>query len=370
MAGDKRSRLKRWLGLGLAVLLLTVGQTAAAADAQRDERSPKLEVHFLDVGQGDATLIMTEGHSMLIDAGNNSKGTAVWSYLKNQGIENLDYVIGTHPDADHAGGLDVILYKFDCGRVLLPDLRKDTKTWEDVENTIKAKNYQAQAPRPGDSYQLGDAKFTVLAPQDKAYEGSNDYSIALRLDYGSNRFLFVGDAEEESENEMLEREEFLSADVYKVSHHGSRTGTSEEFLKAVSPEYAVISCGEDNAYGHPHAEVLNLLRSKGIKVFRTDEQGTIVATSDGEKITWNMSPDSSWKAGEAEGSQAREQARGRGKGKDAGDVYILNTNSMKVHKPSCASAKKIAGRNRKESDDSLSQLKKQGYTPCANCMKK
>lgn len=339
--------------------------------AGTEGNSNLLEVHYMDVGQGDATLIKSGGHAMLIDAGNNSKGTAVQNYLQKQGVKKLDYVIGTHPDADHIGGLDVIIYKFDCTNVLLPDFSKDTKTYEEVADTLKAKNYKAVHPKVGDTFRLGDASFTVTAPADRKFSSANDYSIAVRLEHGDNHFLFVGDAEAESEEEMLKTNQKLSSDVYKVSHHGSRTGTTEEFLKAVNPRYAVISCGEDNAYGHPHAEVMNRLRKEGIKVFRTDEQGTIVAVSDGKKITWNMSPDESWKAGEAKGtrSDAEPAVDTHTEEKNKGP-YILNTNTKKIHLSSCSSVKRMKDKNKKKTKKTLKQLENEGYTPCQSCIDK
>ena len=353
---ERRNRKRRIIAAFLSLFILVSGWMcgpmavgAAGTDVGR------LEVHYMDIGQGDATLIKTGGHAMLIDAGNNSKGTAVQNYLKKQGVEKLDYVIGTHPDADHIGGLDVVIYKFDCGKVLLPKYKKDTKTYEDVENSLKSKSYKAVNPSVGDKFQLGDASFTVIAPADRKFDNANDYSIAIRLEYGKNSFLFVGDAEEESEEEMLKSSQILDADVYKVSHHGSKTGTSEDFLKMVNPAYAVISCGEDNSYGHPHAEVMNLLRKDGVKVFRTDEQGTIVAVSDGEKITWNMSSDESWKAGEPKGSRLE---------------YILNTKTKKIHKPSCSSVDKMTEKNKQETAESLEKLEKKGYEPCKKCFGK
>lgn len=258
-----------------------------------------LEVHFLDVGQGDATLIRQGEHAMLIDGGDNSKGTAVQAYLQAQGIEHLDYVIGTHPDADHVGGLDVVLYKFSWDQVIMPDVEKDTKTFQEVLKVIQDKNQKITRPNVGDTYTLGTAEFTVIAPVEEDYGDSwNDYSVGIRLTFGENQFVFTGDAEEDSEGDMLEIGMDLSADVFKAAHHGSNTANTPEFLEEVSPEYVVISCGEDNRYGHPRAEVLNNLRSMGIKVFRTDEQGTVVAVSDGNTITWNCSPSESWKAGE------------------------------------------------------------------------
>ena len=256
-------------------------KAAKAPDTSKPEGT--LEVHYIDVGQGDATLIKCGSHAMLIDGGNNDKGTTVQLYLKKQGVESLDYVIGTHPDADHIGGLDVIVYKYNCEKVIMPDYEKDTKTYQELVDVIHDKNMKITYPVVGEQYALGEAKFTIIAPNSNSYGGNaNDYSVAILLEYGKNRFLFTGDAEEASETEMLSNGIELSADVYKVAHHGSRSASTQEFLNAVRPKYAVISCGEGNSYGHPHAEVLNRLRSMGVEVFRTDEQGSIIASSDGE----------------------------------------------------------------------------------------
>ena len=268
-----------------------------AENTKVENSETELNVHFLDVGQGDAVLISCDDAYMLIDAGDNDKGTLVQNYLNKQGVEHLDYIIGTHPDADHIGGMDVILYKFDCGTVMMPEVTNDTATYRDVIDTMKEKGYQNTAPVVGDSYSLGSAQFTILGPTD-TYEDTNNNSIVLLLTHGDNKFLCVGDAEEKAEEDILAEGVSVKADVLKVGHHGSRTASSEAFLQAVEPTYAVISCGQDNSYGHPHAETLNTLRSMGVKVFRTDEQGTVTATSDGHEISWNCAPSTTWKAGE------------------------------------------------------------------------
>ena len=300
----------KWLKFGLVLIVLTIflalGEklpkkmteafSEQAEDAFRDGSG--LEIHYLDVGQGDSTLILCDGHAMLIDAGDNDRGTAVQSYLESQGVTTLDYVIGTHPDADHIGGLDVVLYKFDCRTVIMPDFEKDTRTYDDVVQTMKQKRYKNTLPEVGTVYELGSAVFTIVAPNGEYGDSANDYSVGILLQHGENRFLFTGDAEEAAETDMLENGIDLKVDVFKAAHHGSWTANTEEFLQAVDSDYAVISCGQDNSYGHPHAEVMNRLRAMGISVFRTDEQGTIVAYSDGTQITFNMSPDESWKAGE------------------------------------------------------------------------
>lgn len=233
---------------------------------------------------------------MLIDARENNYGWEVVDYLDYLGVESLDYAIGTHPDSDHIGGLDTVLENIPCDMVFMPDMEKDTKTYESVIEALADQGKESIAPEPGDVYTLGTAQFTVLAPIGK-YESGNENSIAIRLVHGGNSFLFTGDAESESESDMLTSGRLLASDVYKVAHHGSSSANSELFLLAVNPEYAVISCGVDNEYGHPHSEVLNRLRAMGTKVFRTDEQGTVVAVSDGSGITFNMSPSTTWQSG-------------------------------------------------------------------------
>lgn len=305
----KRNRLRPLLLLVLTLILggfYSTQEDLPGRAAREVSDESILEVHYIDVGQGDATLILSDGHAMLIDAGDNHKGTAVQDYLNYVGVESLDYVIGTHPDSDHIGGLDVVLYKFDCQTVILPDFKKDTRTYDDVIQTMKQKNYKITYPKVGDQYALGESVFTIVAPNGTYGSNGNNYSVGILLEHGANRFLFTGDAEEKSEQDMLENGIDLRADVLKAAHHGSDTANTEEFLDAVKPEYVVISCGEGNTYGHPHAETLNNLRARGIKVFRTDEQGTIVATSDGKTITFNAAPSESWKAGERRKSDREE----------------------------------------------------------------
>ena len=327
MAGRRRrSRKSRGRKLFLAVLALclaavyplqeqladdggNLGETgnaaaesvsAAASGVFRDGST--LEVHYLDVGQGDATLIVCGDSAMLIDAGNNSWGDDVRDYLEYQGVEDLDYVIGTHPDADHIGGLDVVMEAFDCGTVMMPDYEKETQTYEEVMDVMDQKGLELTLPRVGAVYELGEAAFTIVAPCGEYGDNANDYSVGILLEHGENRFLFTGDAEEDAEADMLNNGIDLSADVFKAAHHGSRTANTEAFLERVDPDYVVISCGEGNSYGHPHAEVLNRLRKMGIQVFRTDEEGTITAVSDGSTITFNVPPSETWKAGEPAGS--------------------------------------------------------------------
>lgn len=362
----------------------TVEITFSGEDGNMTRSSGKadstLEIHFLDVGQGDSTLITCDGHAMLIDAGKNDQGTEIQSYLESKEITGFDYVIGTHPDSDHIGGLDVILYKFGADQVFMPDYAKDTKTYDDVVQVIKNKRLKRSQPEVGATYELGDAEFTIVAPNDTYGSQANDYSIGLILTHGENKFLFTGDAEGDSEADMLNNGISLKADVYKAAHHGSKTASTEEFMEAVDPEYAVISAGEGNSYGHPHAEVLNRLRAMGVKVFRTDEQGTIVLKSDGETITWNASPSESWKAGEpGSSSQATEEDEGTGKSTSGKSIsgkgsagkkttYYINTNTGKFHKADCRYAPDPDADHCTTSTQSKSALKKKGYSPCSYCI--
>lgn len=267
-----------------------------AADPDGYSQEP-LEVHYVDVGQGSATLIKSGDHAMLIDAGDSDQGTKIQLYLTKQGVENLDYLVLTHPDADHIGGAPVIITKFGIGQLFLSNYEKDNKTTQKVRDVMQYKGLTASDCQVGDTYTLGNASFTILAPV-KEYADSNNASIALMVQNGNNRFLFTGDCEAEAEADLIASGADLSADVYLAGHHGSDTASSQAFMDAVSPTYAVISCGEGNSYGHPHAEVLNRFRSMGIQVFRTDEQGSVVAESDGTGITWNCAPSESWRAGE------------------------------------------------------------------------
>lgn len=368
-------------GVGRQEVVSSPADTASPPSdtAALPDGSDPLRVYFLDVGQGDCTILTQGDSAMLIDAGDNDKGTAVQSYLEYLGIEELDYAVLTHPDADHIGGADVVLYKFDCDTILMPDAQTDTRTYDDVIQAMNAKGESAVHPAPGDVYEFGDACFTILAPVDD-YDDNNNNSIVLRLDHGDNSFLFTGDAENQAEEDILSTQADVDADVLKVGHHGSSTSTSDAFLAAVSPDYAVISCGEDNKYGHPHAETLNRLRENGITVYRTDEQGTIVAESNGQDITWSSAPSDSWQSGEPSGS-GQAVSDGASSGSQAssgdsdtaappaqtGDVYILNTNTMKFHKPDCSSAGDISEQNRETSGKSREELIAEGYDPCGRC---
>lgn len=251
----------------------------------KDPKAEKnLEVHFIDVGQGDSILIKQDKNNMLIDAGDNKYEKPVVAYLKNIGVTELNYVIGTHPHADHIGGLDAVINSFDIGKVIMPKVTHTSKTYEDVLLAVESKNLKITPPVVGDTYKLGDAIFTIIAPNSEKYSDLNNYSIVIKMKYGENILLFTGDAETLSEKEILENGQSIKADILKIGHHGSYTATSIEFLDRVDPDYAVIQVGKDNKYGHPHIEIIERLEDKKIVIYRNDINGNIIAICDGKNI--------------------------------------------------------------------------------------
>ena len=247
-----------------------------------------LVVDFIDVGQGDSILIRQGSHAMLIDGGTSESKQNLLGFLESENVSSFDYIIGTHPHEDHIGSLDDVVNSYDFDTILFPKVTTTTKTFENLVLAVKGKNKKFVEPEINKEYTLGDAKFTILAPNSKEYDSLNNYSIVIKLTYGKNSFIFTGDAESLSESEILKNNVDLKADVLKIGHHGSSTSTSAKFLNAVSPKYAVISVGKDNSYNHPTKTTMNRLKKLGIPVYRTDEQGTIECVSNGETISFNV----------------------------------------------------------------------------------
>lgn len=341
------------------------GTDSSQTDFSREDGY--LRVHFIDVGQGDSILIQAGEQAMLVDAGTNESGSIVTGYLRSLNIAKLDYLIGTHPHEDHIGGLDDVIRSFEIGTVIMPDVSHTTQTYEDVLDALLEKNLTVTVPHPGDVYSIGDASFTILSPTEEVAEQAaesgdlNNLSVGIRLVYGSNAFVLCGDAESASEEAMVESGLPLKADVLKAGHHGSSTSTSSVFLAAVDPDYAVISCGKDNSYGHPHQETLDRLEEAGVSVFRTDEQGTIVAVSDGSGITWSSVPDT-------EGGSVQEQDDpSDASSEQAAADYVLNRNTMKFHTPDCSSVSQMKDENRIYFEGTREEVIAMGYSPCGQC---
>jgi competence protein ComEC len=243
-----------------------------------------LTVHFLDVGQADSIFIeLPNKETMLIDAGNNADDKFVVNYIETLNYSKINYVVGTHPHEDHIGGLDTVIDTFEIQNVYMPKIEHDTKTFESVLLAIKNKDLKIKTAKAGvNIIDSGDLKIDIIAPANNDYKELNNYSAVVKITYKNNSFLFMGDAEKISEDEITSD---VSADVIKIGHHGSNTSTSEEFLKRVSPTYAVISVGEGNDYNHPDEEIIDLLNKSNINVFKTNISGTIIIKSDGNSIS-------------------------------------------------------------------------------------
>ena len=274
--------MKKISAMAAVILLVFFVLLPTGADTSR------LEVHFLDVGQGDCGIVLCDGESMVIDGGPRGASQYVYSYVHDTlRLSHIDYIVSTHPHLDHVGGLASVLNAAPVDLILTPLTEWNSKAFNSMLKYAELQGTPLVVPREGDTLQLGSAVITILHCWPEAVQQSrtNDSSIVLRIDFGSTSFLFTGDAEDWSEYMMIDSRVNLKADVLKVSHHGSGTASTEEFLKAVQPEYAVISVGKNNEYGHPHRNVLDRLSSIGASVLRTDELGTIIIESDGENIT-------------------------------------------------------------------------------------
>lgn len=237
-------------------------------------------VKFFDVGQADSILVQSAGVNMLIDAGTNNMGNTVVQNLKDLGITKIDYLVGTHPHEDHIGGMDDVINNFEIGTIYMPKVQTNTKTFEDVLDAISNKGLTITTPEVGYVFEVGNTKCEVMCAGTGTTEENSNLnlsSIVIRMVYGEESFLFMGDAEEKNESSR----QWPRTTVLKVGHHGSDTSSSESFLNQVKPEISVISVGINNTYGHPKKTTLDKLNALETSIYRTDQNGTITITCDG-----------------------------------------------------------------------------------------
>lgn len=383
------------------------GMARDPSSASTDEG---LSVWFLDVGQGDAAFLSCGGSTMLIDGGTSKYSDFIYSWLKQHQISDLTYIVSSHPDEDHIGGLSGALHAAHAEHALSPVAEDSSTGFQNFRRFLAEQGTEIEVPEAGSTFSFGDAEVEVLGPVDRTAPETNNLSLVLRIAYGNTSFLFTGDMEDREEADLLAGTSELRSTVLKVSHHGSANGTTYSFLYAVDPEYAVLSVGKDNPYGHPSEKVMDLLSSAGICIYRTDEMGTIHAESDGMKVTFHTEKDAvsgeengsadtfgeTASAGEAEnsggsdsgdeagyavsetaGAAGLEAAGSAGpeaagtKGLTAGSAedcdYVLNVNSHKFHRPECRSVANMKEKNKRFVKGSRDAVIADGYEPCKIC---
>ena len=320
---------------------------------QKDTRNvDEIQVYFIDVGQGDSSLVVHGDDAVLIDGGLPSQSNKIYAFLKDKNIKHLKYVVASHMHNDHTGGLSGALESGICESVLVPDTNDENGFLQQVEE----KNIPVVVTKENDVYTLDDITFQILGPTDLVADNENNNSLVVRMEYHNVSFLFTGDAEQEEEQLLMYNHyDALDVDVLKASHHGSSNAASSAWMQAVSPKYTVISCGKDNVYGHPHDEALRLIKQSGSVLYRTDLQGTITCTTDGENIQFSTEKNSETSVWNARENIVAEK------------YYILDIASKKFHRPDCSNAEDIASYNRETSDKDRDTLLQEGYSPCGKC---
>ena len=351
----RKNRGSSWV-LPFLVIMFTLALAYTLYSQQERSARPVAEgggfqVHFIDVGQADAALVICDGHYMLIDGGNAEDSDLIYAYLERHGARHIDYMVATHAHEDHIGGLSGALNYAAVDAAFCPVRSYSSKVFQNMVKYLGEQGKSLTVPEPGEKFALGSAQVEILGPV-KEYDDANDTSIVLRVDYGKTSFLFTGDMESGAERDLLDSGADVRATVLKAGHHGSDTSTSYQFLREVMPQYAVISVGEGNKYGHPSDEVLSRFRDAGTEVYRTDMQGHIIAESDGNTVAFTT---------EKEAGAATNPTVNVGP-----QVYVGNAGSKKFHLPDCASAKDIQADKRVEFE-SRAQAVAEGYEPCGRC---
>lgn len=315
MSNDKSGRNKLVKGLITIIIIIVAtllginidnifpdettqgGGTETTIGGQTNDQDKEIEgelmVHMIDVGQADGFLLVQNGETALIDCGTRTTGKDVVEYLKKLGITKLDYVIGTHPHDDHMGGMYDVITNFEVGKIIIPEVEagKVTTNWYiKLMQEIKDKKHKVEYPEVGKIYSLGEATMKIIAAMEDPGNNLNNYSIVFKVSFGEMDIIMTGDAETEVEAEILKSGEAIEAEILKMGHHGSDTSTSNEFLEAVNPDYALISSKVGNKYEHPIKSTMDKLKKSKITVYRTDENGTVVATITANEVKFNCKP--------------------------------------------------------------------------------
>lgn len=342
--------MKRFLFLILLLSLLLTGCVMPSETAPATDVTKTMSVHYLDVGQADCALLESDGQFVLIDGGNVADGEKVVDYLIAAGVKELAAVFCSHAHEDHVGGLSSILEAFPTKAVYSPTRTYGSACFDKFMYYADQQRLTVQIPTAGDTLSFGSASITVLGPL-KSYAETNDTSLVLMVRFGDTKFLFTGDMERTAEADLLDAGTDVNADVLKVGHHGSNTSTSYRFLYMVNPDYAVISVGTDNDYGHPHEEPLSRLEDAEVTLYRTDLLGTILAVTDGKKVTFSCD------RGEPDVPATTPSQSIQ---------YIGNKSSKVYHHPDCNS---LPAEKNRVFFDSIAEAEAEGYHPCSRCLK-
>ncbi len=353
-----------------AVQTETVQEENGSPEDQGGDSQGELSVTYLDVGQGNAVLVRQGDQTMLIDGGPRESSSFVVSYLKQQGIQKLDYMLISHFDEDHLAGAIGALYNFPVGTLITPDYETDSSIYDSYKEAVEEKGYEPVHPSLKDTFSLGSGSFRIISPVSYGHEDENQDSVGIILEKGSDCFFIGGDIGLEGEKEILEAGVDIQADVMLMNHHGSHV--SREFFQAVNPSWAVISCGEGNSYGHPRQDTVELIQEFQVPLFRTDRQGAITAVSQGQGITFDQEPCNDYTPGDRtqEKEDTLEETRTALSNSTREDCdYILNIHTKKIHRPDCSSVKAMDKDNMAFYKGDEDSLLSQGYTLCGNCMK-
>ena len=342
-----------------------VTETEAPKDTT-DYSEHSFAVHYIDVGQGDAALVLCDDKTMLIDGGKPHASSIIYTYLKNLNIDYLDYIVASHADDDHIGGLSAPLAKMKVGNVLAPETEADTRSYESLKNKTAEQGLTIAHPKPGESLDFGSSTIEFYGPITESESDRNNGSIVMKIIYGDTSFLFTGDAEREEEQEILSAGYDLSATVLKVGHHGSKNSTTYPFLREIMPKYAVISVG-DNNYGHPTEDTLSRLRDADVKVYRTDMQGDIVATSDGKTVTVTTKKNNNAQTNPTENEKSTSVQSAENAANQEICEYIGNANTKKFHYPDCGVVSQMKEKNKVYLNCTRDEAIKDGYTSCGRC---
>lgn len=365
--------LKKKILSFILMLTLVLGSGLFLPETEVSAAEPEvtMAVHFLDVGQGLAILVQSGGQNLVYDGGDRSHSSFVVSYLQQQQVSNIDYLISSHYDEDHVSGLIGCLNAFSVSNVIGADYVHDSSLYTSFMDAVSANGLSVQHPQVAEVFPFGTGEFTILSPSTISND-SNDNSVAIKLTNGDTNFIFTGDAEYSSEADMISSGIDLDCDVLCIGHHGSASSTSWDFLQATVPEYAVISCGTDNQYDHPDADTMDKLSSMEINVFRTDKQGTIAALSNGLSVSWTVEPCNDYTPGNSNDfgtlpsseteAPASEETTITESQPQSYMVWLSATGTKYHNKPNCGNMNPDKARQVTESEAIA-----QGFEPCKKC---